>query len=158
MVLLNGDITNYVYAKYSNDQAQSFVNECGQDGVTGINCGNNGPLMQGDGLASSPVITLFGGGGQQQEPPADTATLIVVKNVGCEAGLECPPNLPEPEEFTISVIPANGPGVSGEGSAEGTRFTIPPGEYIFNETPPDPDPVGINFAGATLEGTSRQWT
>jgi Na+/H+ antiporter NhaD/arsenite permease-like protein len=35
MTSLIGDITNNVYAKYSNDQAQSFANDCGLDGVTG---------------------------------------------------------------------------------------------------------------------------
>ncbi len=65
MVLSNGSV---VYA-YSNSQAQSFVNDCGIDEVTGINCGNNGPLMQGDGLASSPIVTQFSGGQGEQGPP-----------------------------------------------------------------------------------------
>jgi hypothetical protein len=48
-----GSTTNYAHAKYSNSQAQSFVNECGLDESSGINCANNGPPMQGEGLASS---------------------------------------------------------------------------------------------------------
>ena len=45
-----------------------LFNECGLDGTSGINCANNGPLMQGDGLASSPIVTQFGGGRGQQGP------------------------------------------------------------------------------------------
>lgn len=89
MVALNGDITNNVYAKYSNNQAQSFVNECGLDGVTGINCANNGPLMQGDGLASSPVITQFGGGQRGTEPTPPPTGFTVTGTGGAPALLLC---------------------------------------------------------------------
>ena len=37
-------------------------------GASGINCANSGPLMQGEGLASSPVVTQFSGGRGEQGP------------------------------------------------------------------------------------------
>jgi hypothetical protein len=49
-VTTSGDNTvNSVYAKYSNSQAQSLVNDCGIVGSSGINCANNGPQTLGDG-------------------------------------------------------------------------------------------------------------
>src|SRR5919106_1662194 len=44
---------NSVYAKYSNSQAQSLVNDCGIVGSSGINCDNNGPQTLGDGAATA---------------------------------------------------------------------------------------------------------
>ena len=66
--LSNGTV---VYA-YSNSQAQSFVNECRIDGLTNLNCANNGPLMQGEGIASSPIVTQSAG--RQQEPSEPPVT------------------------------------------------------------------------------------
>ena len=68
VVLFNG---NVVYA-YSNNQAQSLTNECGIDGLTNLNCANNGPLMQGEGMASSPIVTQSAGRQQEPSEPPET--------------------------------------------------------------------------------------
>jgi hypothetical protein len=53
-VTTSGDNTvNSVYAKYSNSQAQSLVNDCGIVGSSGISCANNGPQTLGDGAATA---------------------------------------------------------------------------------------------------------
>jgi hypothetical protein len=63
MPVLSGSIIpNYAYAKYSNSQAQSFVNECGLDESSGINCVASGPQTQGDGSATAtPIVSNAGG-------------------------------------------------------------------------------------------------
>ncbi len=48
-----------------NSQAQSLVNNCGIGQSSGI-CANYGPMIQGDGSATTPVITQSGG---QRGPP-----------------------------------------------------------------------------------------
>lgn len=66
MIVLNSNTIlapNTVFAKYSNNQAQSLVNECGVGDSSGPNCANNGPLTQGDGIASSPIVSQSGGQG-----------------------------------------------------------------------------------------------
>ena len=62
-VVFHDRIINNVYARYSNDQAQSLVNDCEHG-----NCGNNGPQSQADGNAFAPVISLSGGQGEQGPP------------------------------------------------------------------------------------------
>lgn len=57
MVLSKGNVNSVVYA-YSNNQAQSLVNECGQDESSGINCVANGP--QGVVATSSYPVRLDG--------------------------------------------------------------------------------------------------
>jgi hypothetical protein len=86
MVTLNGNPSTFndVYAKYSNDQAQSLANECGISDATGVNCGINSPLMQGDGLASSPIVTQSGGGQGEQGPPGPDKELQVRTVVSSE--------------------------------------------------------------------------
>ncbi len=56
------------YAKYSNSQAQSFVNEClsGDSGESPF-CLNGGPQIQADGSVSSPMNTQVSNGGGQGE-------------------------------------------------------------------------------------------
>lgn len=59
MISLNGNsiaAPNSVYAKYSNNQAQSFVNECGVDESSGINCVASGPQTQADGSATATHV------------------------------------------------------------------------------------------------------
>ena len=46
-----------VYAKYSNSQTQSLVNECGSGRSIGINCANTGPLTQGDSNTIAPTTS-----------------------------------------------------------------------------------------------------
>jgi hypothetical protein len=58
---VNSGITNSVYAKYSDNQAQSLVNECT------FNCVNSGPQNQADGAALAPIVSVTGG--QNEEGP-----------------------------------------------------------------------------------------
>ena len=69
MVLSNGNVGNVVYA-YTNNQAQSFVNECGLDGSIGPNCASNGPQTIGDGVANALTPLQISNSGQRgtQEP------------------------------------------------------------------------------------------
>lgn len=94
------NVDSVVYA-YSNSQAQSLVNDCGIDESSGINCANNGPLMQGEGLASSPIVTQSGSG---QGPPGPAKELQVrtVDGESVEA---------EPNELTAAVagVPPDNP-------------------------------------------------
>lgn len=69
VALSNAQVDNVVYAYSTYTQTQSLDNDCGIDKSSGINCANNGPIMQGDGLASSPVVTQSGSGHGVQEPP-----------------------------------------------------------------------------------------
>jgi hypothetical protein len=69
----NGNIaSDNAYAKYSNNQAQSLVNECGINESSGVNCATNGPQIQGDGCATTPLISQSSG---QRGPvgPAEAA-------------------------------------------------------------------------------------
>jgi hypothetical protein len=118
LVLLSGigSTINYVNAKYSNSQTQSFANECGQDEPSGINCANNGPLMQGEGLTSSPVFTQSGSGPQgpqgEQGPKGDTGA----------TGPQGPPG----EQGSIGASGPQGPqGEQGEQGIQGEQG--PPG-------------------------------
>lgn len=68
-LLSGGGITNYANAKYSNSQSQSFVNECGLDESSGINCVASGPQTQADGSATAtPIVSNAGGQGEQGPP------------------------------------------------------------------------------------------
>lgn len=69
LAVSNSNIVTDLYAKYSNSQAQSLVNECGQDESSGINCVANGPQTQADGSANAtPIVSNAGGQGQQGPP------------------------------------------------------------------------------------------
>jgi hypothetical protein len=97
-ILLSNDTAVHAY---SNSQAQSFVNECDQDESSGINCANNGPLMQGEGLASSPIITQSGSGQGERGPPGHSPQPEEI----CDDGIDndgdgmvdedCPPTEPQ---------------------------------------------------------------
>lgn len=64
-----GSTSNFANAKYSNSQAQSFVNECGLDESSGINCIASGPQTQTHGSATAtPIVSNAGGQGQQGPP------------------------------------------------------------------------------------------
>jgi hypothetical protein len=52
MVVSNGNSANNAYAKYSNSQAQSLINDCGEgDSGASPNCAIVSPQMQADGTA-----------------------------------------------------------------------------------------------------------
>lgn len=71
LVLLSGigSTIKYAKAEYSNNQAQSFVNECGLDESSGINCIASGPQTQAHGSATAiPIVSNAGGQGQQGPP------------------------------------------------------------------------------------------
>src|SRR5919106_6144117 len=71
--LFSGSTTNYVNAKYSNSQAQSYVNECGLDESSGINCVASGPQTHADGSATAtPIVSNAGGGQGPPGPKGDT--------------------------------------------------------------------------------------
>ena len=75
MVLSNGNVDNVAYA-YSNNQAQSFVNECGLDGSIGPNCASIGPQTIGDGVANALTPLQISNSGQRgthepTEPPTE---------------------------------------------------------------------------------------
>ena len=81
------------------------------------------------------------------EPPQETATLIVIKEVGCVRGEECP-GLPEPSEFTLSVVPEGGAAISvGQDPAFGEPIPIPLGDYQVSEdlTPPNVDDLDFVY-------------
>ena len=65
--------TQHAFA-YENNQAQSFVNECGLDGSTGPNCANNGPQTIGDGVANALTPLQISNSGQRgtEEPQPET--------------------------------------------------------------------------------------
>lgn len=69
VILLLQALESPANAEYSNNQAQSLVNECGLDESSGINCVANGPQTQADGSATAtPIISNAGGQGQQGQP------------------------------------------------------------------------------------------
>jgi hypothetical protein len=95
-----GSTISYANAKYSNSQVQSFVNECGHDESSGINCVASGLQTQADGSATAtPIVSNVVGQGQQgppgppgpQGPPGpdkelQVRTIIPSEGVGVEAG------------------------------------------------------------------------
>jgi hypothetical protein len=90
--------------------------------------------------------------GQQQfplVPPPGKALLIVVKNVECVEGEECP-SLPDSEDFLMSFFLGNNPDPEiFLGSSDGTVVTLEPEVYAVIEDPPNPEPPGLNYAGRT---------
>ena len=67
MIVSNDNVIgDDVYAqRYSNNQTQSFVNECGVGEPIGINCANNGPMIHGDGTAIALTPSQISSGGEQ---------------------------------------------------------------------------------------------
>lgn len=134
MIPLSGNsITspNTVYAKYSDSQAQSLVNECGEGEPSGINCANNGPLMQGEGLASSPVVTQSGSGQGQQGPPGPPGPQGPQGEQGSKGdtgatgpeGLQGPQGPTGPQGLTG---PQGGTGPTGPAGPEGPQGQVGP--------------------------------
>lgn len=57
-ILFNDSSFTSAYAKYSNSQTQSLLNDCGDSSSIGINCTNNGPQTQGkDNTVTTPIDT-----------------------------------------------------------------------------------------------------
>jgi hypothetical protein len=120
---------------YESSQAGSLANTCGNadQGSFNVLCQNLFSEIQGDGNAVD-IIGLQTGGERTTLPPPTTATLIMIKDVECAAGQQCP-NLPAPSVFTMFVFSSNNP-PSVPGSAEGTPVTLEPGDYDTGETLP----------------------
>jgi hypothetical protein len=80
MIVSNGNAASNVYAKYSNNQAQSLINECGIGESSGVNCAINGPQIQADGSATTPVISQTSG---QRGPagPSESEQKLQVRTV-----------------------------------------------------------------------------
>ena len=133
---------NVVYA-YSNNQAQSLDNDCGNDGSSGINCANNGPLMQGDGLASSPIITQSGGGGGQQGPPGPQGPKGDTGDTG-PIGPAGPKQILQVRTVAGDVVQIP-PGTSGEATAKCESGEVATGGGLFHTSganeinPPEED-------------------
>ena len=90
--------TEIVFASNRN-QATASTNDCGNGQMpTNIGCQNIGSQIKGDGnsvaLAAQQTFP---------EPPSETATVIVIKNVQCATGQQCP-GLPAPSAFTMFVF------------------------------------------------------
>ncbi|HYZ60728.1 MAG TPA: hypothetical protein VE544_13815, partial [Nitrososphaeraceae archaeon] len=64
LIVTSGDATGNAYAKYSNNLAQSLVNDCGVGDSRGApNCIINSPQIQADGSANIPMVSSSGGQG-----------------------------------------------------------------------------------------------
>src|ERR671918_204879 len=75
LIVASGDATGNAYAKYSNNLAQSLVNDCGVGDSRGApNCIINSPQIQADGSANIPMVSSSGGQGPQglTGPKGDT--------------------------------------------------------------------------------------
>lgn len=144
---------------YTNNQAQSLVNECGIDGSTGPNCANNGPQTIGDGVANALTPLQISNSGQRgtqgpteppTEPPA-TGTLKVIKVLRCPSeGITCP----DPEEFGIEVTGNNPVPPSFQASSTGVDVKLEPGEYSVDETSFPDLPAGVIHTEAFSEECS----
>jgi hypothetical protein len=138
-------ITGYAFA-YNRNQATSAANDCGNgQEPTNIGCQNTDSQIQGD----ENSVALISQQTFPSEPPQETATLIVIKEVECVEGEECP-SLPEPSEFTLSVVPEGGAAIPvGQDPAFGEPIPIPPGDYQISEdlTPPNVD--GLDFVNVS---------
>jgi hypothetical protein len=166
VVLSNGTVA---YA-YSNSQAQSFANECGQDVSTGPICINNGPQSQADGTASTPFVSVSGGQGEQgppgpqgpqgltgeQGPPGPKQELEVRRVIGT------PTEIPAGDSDTVTASCAPDELATGGGftlrkeiedqpntaNPEMGSVASPPNDapngWSYDVTNPGPNPVGIN--------------
>ena len=145
VVLSNGTV---VYA-YSNSQAQSLDNTCGNDGSSGINCANSGPQNIGDDTTT-------------------TLTPLQISNSGKEAP-QGPPGPPGPDKvlekrqvssFILSdegppFLPIVQPGATPTFSAKcNSDEIVTGGGYRISEAG-----FGIpSFQGATVTGSLPAWT
>ena len=78
IVLSNGTV---VYA-YSNSQAQSLDNTCGNDGSSGISCANSGPQNIGDDTVTTLTPLQLSNSGKEgpQGPPGPPGPDKVLEN------------------------------------------------------------------------------
>jgi hypothetical protein len=116
---------------YRSSQATSHVNDCGHGELPlNVGCQNTDSQIQGD--ENAVALTAQQTFPSQEPPtPPTTATLIVITNVECATGQQCP-GLPTPSTFTMTVV--QGPTViaSFPGSPTGTPVTLEPGEYFVS--------------------------
>jgi hypothetical protein len=141
-------ITGYAFA-YNRNQAKSDINECGNGSFSeNIGCQNIDSQIQGDkNTVALTAQQTFPS--QEPPPPPTTATLIVIKEVECVEGEECP-GLPEPSEFTLSVVPEGGAAISvGQDPAFGEPIPIPLGDYQVSEDPTPPNVDGLDFVNVS---------
>jgi hypothetical protein len=141
-------ISQNAFAYDTRTQATSQTSACGSGQIpTNIGCQNIGSSIQGDTNAVNIIgQQQFPTRGAEPPPPADSATLIVIKNVECIEGAQCQ-ILPRAAAFTLTVIPIGGDAISVEGSSDGRRVTLPSGEYQVIEDPNPPVPPGLEFIG-----------
>lgn len=115
-VLSGGNIINYANAKYSNSQAQSFVNECGVNESSGINCIASGPQTQADGSATATPIVSNAGGQSEQGPPGPQGP----KGDTGDTGAEGPQGLTGPKGDTGDTGAEGPQGVQGPQGEQGS--------------------------------------
>jgi hypothetical protein len=149
LVLSGGSFANYAHAKYSNSQAQSFVNECGLDESSGINCVASGPQTQADGSATATPIVSNSGGEGEQGPPGPPGS----KGDKGDVGLQGPAGPKGDTGATGSQGPQGPQGIQGiQGpagpdkelqvrSVAGNSVTIPSGQTRTATASCDPDEV-----------------
>jgi hypothetical protein len=142
---------------YESNQAKSDINECGNGSIsTNIGCQNIDSQIQGD--ENTVAMT-----GRQQfpAPPAEeTATLIVIKEVKCVEGEECP-GLPSPSEFTLAVVASGQDAIPvGEGSEFefGEPIPIPPGDYQVDGDISAPNVPGLDFVNVAPDNGCNSGT
>lgn len=134
IVLFNGDV---VYGYY-NSQSQSNANDCGLDQTTGINCANNGPLMQGNGLASSPVIAQSAGQDQQgpQGPPGPPGPDKKIQTRIVESDVRIIP--PDPNFSLITATCASDEVATGGGYSVQEQLGVHDNLINYQVIEPDP--------------------
>jgi hypothetical protein len=157
MMVTNGDANGNAYAKYSNNQAQSFVNECGLSGSTGTNCGNSGPQTQGDGVANALAPLQISGAGEQgpvgpqgpqgiQGPKGETGATGATGPVGPQGpqgvqGEQGPQGIQGLKGDTGATGPVGPQGPQGETGATGPTGPQGPQGVQGEQGPPGPDKV-----------------
>lgn len=145
---------NSAAAKYSNSQAQSLVNECWGDDLGSANCANNGPQIQPEGAASSPIVSISGGG---QGPPGPQGPKGDAGDTGPRGppGEQGPPG-PDKELQVRTVLGGSEevqPGTTGQASAQcaADEFVTGGGaSKDFNEVNP-----GVRNLGDPLAAPDR---
>jgi hypothetical protein len=155
MPLLSGGsiTTNYANAKYSNSQAQSFVNECGLDESSGINCVASGPQTQADGSATATPIVSNAGGQGQHGPPGPPGP----QGPKGDTGEQGPPG-PDKELQVRRVfgsgppviVPPGGQGISEALCASDEVATGGGATYALRDF--GPNEINPNISGAPIDG------
>src|ERR687891_222184 len=108
LIVASGDATGNAYAKYSNNLAQSLVNDCGVGDSRGApNCIINSPQIQADGSANIPMVSSSGG----QGPPGPQGP----------AGPQGPQGLTGPQGDTGSQGPQGLTGAQGPQGLTGPK-------------------------------------